>query len=1064
MTKKFNLKKSLVSIFFAVILCLGVFISTNLFGADVYAYATDVSITNGNFNSSGDNVTYLETSPSGWSKGINNSKVTSGAINVKDFKSSSYNLDASLNPGKIGSDNRVLMINSKSEKDETAKTQYYENSSSITLEANANYKFSTWVKVTKDAFASVYLVGLDDKYDDMLSYTNINYSKAGDWTEYTFFVATGKSSENVKLQLWLGSNSYAESLGAVFFDNISVKKLSEDEMPNDYVNLTETLDVEVTNGDFSNGFTNWVQTGNIDTSNSGAKIMSLASSNDLQSVGLGKYFNNLADVDGKTGYDFTKNNNGALVLYTTNDTKQYFGYKLQNNLELAMGDVIKVSVNVKVANLSGKAVVTLKEVANKDSVNYPVVKEASDYITLGSETISVSENSTNAHKNNYQTVVFYVKARSLQNTELSLELALGSESEKASGIVVFDSVKVEKISTKDYDNASSTDYAKKLNLFTNSSDLKIANGNFSSVEKSENKLVYPATPVSWTNTTSAEEKTRFGVINTNSTHFEANKAQYGNCSNPYNPKGFTDGENESNNVLMMQNISSAYQSVKSSSFTVSADKYYSITFDYKTISSDNALNVYILDSKGKVIFSDENITNSSLDWQSYKMLIKTYDYSSSVNVVIGFGNEKAESVGYMFVDNVILTEETGITSETYAELIKTYKTLDFMSGNFNLIQENGTSIKTALAYTGKLEKGENSEVGNAASEAGIIIGGNNDFDNVENENNTNTLKNMMIIKNNKAALYSMTANDEIELSADSYYKFSVDIKTSSNLVKIDQTNVADEDKITYGAIFGLAGIENSFSEIITSEWKTYTIYVKATETKNVNLYFALESANADTTGYVLFDNYKFEKLEASEYNLQTMNVEDKDNVLVIGSTTEDNNDDDNNNNSNTIDSATVWIAIPSIIFAVAIILALVTALMKHFKVKKWEKKKIAEYDRSKTTDRNIIRSEAEDIRNAQVKDIQKQIDAIKADIAHIEEVHKEQLRNQKGTTITREIERDFKAYAKKHTAMSNKVTDLENKIENMNTPEYLLTLQRQVAIKHIKEEKAKKEMALKKNK
>ena len=40
----------------------------------------------------------------------------------------------------------------------------------------------------------------------------------------------------------------------------------------------------------------------------------------------------------------------------------------------------------------------------------------------------------------------------------------------------------------------------------------------------------------------------------------------------------------------------------------------------------------------------------------------------------------------------------------------------------------------------------------------------------------------------------------------------------------------------------------------------------------------------------------------------------------------------------------------------------------------------------------------------------------------------------------------------------------KSKIENMSTPEYLLTLQRQIAIKHVKEEKAQKELTFKKNK
>ena len=59
-------------------------------------------------------------------------------------------------------------------------------------------------------------------------------------------------------------------------------------------------------------------------------------------------------------------------------------------------------------------------------------------------------------------------------------------------------------------------------------------------------------------------------------------------------------------------------------------------------------------------------------------------------------------------------------------------------------------------------------------------------------------------------------------------------------------------------------------------------------------------------------------------------------------------------------------------------------------------------------------------------------------------------------------ERDFKAYAKRHTALENQDESLKQKIEGYKMPEYLLGVQRNIILEKVKKEKLAKDAQNKK--
>lgn len=1043
-------------------ICLCFMFGLLLGATPAYAYTEKVSAwSNLNFSENG-NLSNVYSSPNGWTKGMADSTATSGAINLDKFNSSFY-LSSSDLPSKLNedADNYVLMINSQNSNNQNGKipaVQYYTNSSNQKLDAYSNYKIVVWVRVLNGAQGSIYITGLDKT----LGFERIDYSMASEWTPYTFYISTGKDTQSIKTELWLGSKSNNTSNKAVFYDNIEVFKLSNNELPeattagdklvakptdrNDrikYVSYDERVLAPEINANFEyNSLSDWTRTVQQMKVGTYAEIIDESNINASNAKGI-EYL----------GTDLTTGNKNALVLYTEDDVQSYFGLK-SKNIDLPIYETLKISVNVKVGeNNTGSAFVKFVENDVLDA-NGNKIEE----ITPVSEQVEISSNSTNKYLNKYNTVTFYVKARSLYNTSFNLELWFGSEENEASGVVAFDTITIEYLSNTDYKNATAGTYGKKVELQSTTENFGITNATFNDVGKASANLTYPLLPANWTYKTSNENNVFYGVINTNNTVYDAAKSQFGNFANPGNPEGFLSTDIDTNNILLMHNFNKAYQTVTSSTSSVSANSFYKLSFAYKllaTAENQELLNVYITDKDDNVIYAEENIATLG-SWSNYVVYLSTNSYTNELKVILSLGTEDNLVEGIAYIDNVTLVQDSTMTAETFATLAEDQNILDFQEGNFNLVKENGTNLLTALRYTGKLEEGTNPEFGDAVAVAGIVnaLDTEDEYDIEASPNNTNTTKYLMTIQTFGEATYSMTAKDKLKLEADKYYKFSVWIKT--RFVGTSETE--------YGAQFALDGLDEKLTGIVADEWKEYSIYVTCTNDTEISLKFALQSLDQQTAGMVFFDNYSYTVIEKDDYSVAQLNHESESNYLFIGDTDVDPEEDDTQEKTNN-QAIAFWYGIPTILLAVALVLALVIYFMKKIKITKWEKKKVNEYDREKTVHRDVIRTEAEARRNAKVNEVRQQIAEYEQEKARIEDVHQEQLKEQrksgqKGVSLA--DEREFKNYARRHTAIENRIAGLNKEIDKMNTAEYLLSLQHQIAVEKAKKERIAKETAYKK--
>ena len=1031
----------------------------------------EISLTNKDFNSSPTSTT-LDKNPSGWGKIKTSSSATSGVINIGDkfsSVSSTYQLENNQNPGKYNNsyDDKILMINSKNSQGITTETSQGYESSEITFDSYSFYEVKVLVYTDLNAYASVYLSGFDESITSN-SFENINTKS--NWQELTFYIQTNENSVTSKIQLYLGATSERGSIGVVFFDNILVYEMSNNRYFTDLnsanlenskiieneINYQSQYQSSEYNFDFETGTTagSWTIEGEFDSQKTIARVANLTDEALLQQYGLPNL-----------GTDNYYNNIYGLVLSTTESG--IVGFVSNQSIEIEQFGLYKISVNVKVENITGNAYIKLIE--NND-VNL-FYGEDIDFYTPTTESIKINSNSSDKLKNLYSTASFYVAGHPLYNTSIKLGLFLGGEDDLSSGSVVFDNITVEKIDYNQFSNATSNDLNKKINLTTITSSPSVDNGYFNSVINQDSNLTYPIPADKWNQTIKENDSNIWGVVNTNQDVWNNNGL---NLANPRNPNFNINGSfiqtpiTDTNNILIVYNKSKSYQSLVGPTITLEKDSCFSLSFDFKSINfnadSSNILNIYIQDANNNVIFEDFNVESSV--WENYEVILKTEYYSTDIKLVLEVGTVDNPAQGVVYLDNLSLTSKT-YSDDEYKEIVKNplLKVIDLSNMGFNIKGDtpNQFGVYDALMFEGQLEQGTTTS-GSDELAFGGIINEENQFDIDFPETNTNILKNMLVISNRGVSTYSLTSQYDISLSASSYYKFSVYIKTVLN-----GTPQQDDEKTdtNYGAQFKLSGLDGaSLNKIITNDFEKFEIYAYIDTASTVNVKFAFVSEDLQTIGTAFFDNFSYETITQEDYDSA---IESK-NVLVfstVDKSTEDNNDDNNSENEdNSGNNAQIWIAISTIIMTVAIILAIVLYFIRKIDFKKLESKKVTpnSYDRNKTIIRDSLIKEAEKRRDEDISNLKNEIKKLENYLLELEEENKkrvEENRKEHGKTITRQAEKEFKNYVNNRNRITKDIEKLEQQIKEAQSPEYLLKLEKLVSLEksnQLKNEKSQQKL------
>lgn len=1042
-------KNKFTKIIFPII-CLVIFACTPLCFAlsskveKVSAATSDVvevSISNKDFDSSSSSS--LQSSPSGWNKIGQSENMKMGIISVDetDFSNNknTYGLEIGQNPGRggtVASDKHILMINAQ----KNYSIAGFESSSSTSLDANSFYVVAINTKTTASSFASLYIDGLVDEYDATNSFSEVNFQQ---WTKNYFFIRTGATKKDVKIQMYLGSKN-TPSTSVVFFDNIEFFKTSEssyENLLNQQADANSTRPLATKTYREINLVDDYVditsKISNANFNNPSVSVLSPISDTAAKFV----------DVRDNSKYSNLSSNN-SFAFSIKNEQKSYSCYELKDIVIPAYG-VYAISVDAKIIESISSSNATLK-IVESDEIkdDYPSYEPKSAELTISS--------STNAVKNDFNTYTFFIKGNGLRETKFSLQVSIGTKDSKATGEIALDDLKFFSMTSKDFDGASGS-FQKALELNLSSASPLVSNGHFNNYtvetpvrfDAGNPAFSFPYGVKSWTNEVDpnvSKDDVAFGIINTKSSFYNATEIGTANPQNPdfniVDPDSHETNAN-SNNILMFKNLASTYQSASLSSLSLDSSSVYELTFDCKTELNAGALSFSVIsDSKTISKFSQIN-TNG--DWKKYKIAIRTNVASSSIGVKFDFGTKEQNAIGFGFVDNVRLVKKT-MTDEQFLALENQTNTkiVDFKNGNWKIVSDtqNTFGVWELLTSSSSLCDGAFAGVISAKENAFGVVG--------ENEDN-----NMLIVSNTEKGTSSITTKNDFHFTSGKYYKISLNILTQ----RIETLTSEDGEELTYGASLKLSGFDTTLKNIVTNgEFKTYTFLLKATEDSDQGLTLRVSSPTSQTLGTAIVDNLVVTELDQAEYDEAVALKESKNqtNVAVVEtqSTTDSDDNTDDSQDSNTLSNKEIWLLVPSIIFGVAVIGAILAFTLRHIKIKKFEKATQATYNRKSSLEREKAKIEAKKNIDKQIAEQVELQKIVENELSSLEENYQKDLQEfrSRGNSKSNKMEKEFKAYMNEKSKLDATLNSIKEKIKQLENPELLVLEEKKIYLKYQKEQ------------
>ncbi|MBR1925246.1 MAG: hypothetical protein IJ837_00115 [Clostridia bacterium] len=906
----------------------------------VDALTTSISVTNPEFSSTSSGSTSTTgtsslSSPTSWTSigTFNKENMRCGVITIKDkdtFETDckKYNddnttfLDENSYPTgtlNTNSGNNVLMINSKTD------TVYGYKSSSIELDANSYYAVSVKYFVVS-GFASF---GIESENIEKTTNTlikSMDSNKA--WATATIFVAT-KQTEKAKITLnlylgnpsWQSGSSAQKTNGCVFFDSASVIKYSKDEFATESAKSPTLYDKkQITNEQFNN-----ITSGNGFIEN-------------------GSFENGLDD--------WTVTNTGYVSKSTTQDTNLRSsdyniikiinsGYIESSPITIEQNKVYRISFWLKTNLSSVDASITSVDKINDQTI---------------SGSISSVSSTKNATTNDWNEYVFFVTGNSLSDCDVTLKIGYSSDNSSNDNYLYIDDVTSQEISSADAKNGESCGISyKSVKLTpTPSSSLTISNGYFNEVSGSN----YPYDADSWTREDSNSNNLS-GVVNLKQSLFNSSKSNFGNPtvkpeSKFYNDEVFND--DISNNVLMMYNLNKSNQSTKSSaSISASANQTYCLTFNVFTSikNSTGGANVTLTNASGVTIFELTNI-NTNNSWKYYTVYFKNYGASQTLSLTLSLGSELAPAQGHAYFDNVkwesTSSDITQIEETDYVKVLNLSKAVDnassvILTESFDEYSQNANvkGLNDPLYWTGQVKGTSTDELGETQNLTDLNVSAG-----VLNQNNIANVLDGQVVLEDESCLYIYSATDNyyafsnllsFSLDSNSYYKFSIKVKTIGLSEQESNKQTVDGQVVPYGASVILNGVDKSFVGINTNgefgntdNWEEFVFYINTSDSITLQVLLGLGSENGLTSGYALFNDLNIIKMTEDNFNI-ALNLDNETASMaghVLSVVNAKDEEETTQSTQNTYRESMAWLAIPTILIALGIVAALIGFLIKKY--------------------------------------------------------------------------------------------------------------------------------------
>ena len=1005
-----------------------------------------ITITNGSFNNFSSSSTYPYTLSTYTTSGNSTPEMKTGAININksDFEKNytKYGLSEYDRPEKIGDDNYVLMINA----DKTSNYTY--TSGEFTLPANGYYYVTvSAMTIGNNASASVFLTKDDQVYENCV----IDQISSGEWTNYTFFVATN-AYEGVTLKFGMQIGSRINNNGAsgcVLFDELHAGQISKERFDDCLATFPEdsfkSVELRSPNAYKTYNFNN--------------ELVDYSSS----STGVVTNVNYFATSDGGANEkNFEIANNSINI--TAEDS--YLLYKGQEE-ELVPNSTYRFSIMVKASKIeSGSAFVKVDEIIDETEDFEDFMESTPEDRTPKSSKLTISSTTSNTVTDGYQEYVIYVRTGANNTSKIQFSFGLGDESANATGDVTFKSYSVERVPYSAFSSASTDSQVGKIDISERLSSLSSSEYSNHSFDKMQSEsfdgVPYPATPVDWTKSASGEGVQLSGVVNMQS--FDAVMNKYSNQINTIATPEVLKKLN--NNVLMIYNGTLSAQSYTSTSKTLSANKLYRITTFVNTHMWDNnSHGVTVLAKTGSNVLAKAEDIKTAGEWQRVVFEFTVPSNSVDLTIELALGNGTKLSSGYAFFDNILVEEAETVNDfsnrEDEYEIVETLKLgktqpdrnpilVDLT--NPMLASTSTRDFNTPVLYTGENKGNTNINAGivDLANDLNSIIA----IDKMDalldlDGENRKVLSISTVL--NEDGKYTYTSVIPYNFESGKYYKFAFDLFTDG-IGQEDKEEKYDNNILAEGVNIELTGLENSKFSYVKSEgnWTTYEIYIGLSSSATSNLVFSMGSDFTGCYGKSFLGNITVTEIDQAEFN----GVTASSTILKVDTVVET-EEDSAEESIDTQSNGFSWVYIPTIATFLAIIVAVVGIFVrKNMKFKKHTGKKKAEYDRDITVLQNKYRRLASDQRDKDIRELTKECDELVELRTEYEDKYKEALNRLRSTRLANRdgskqheinaIEREVKHISKEVARFGVQVNNYENEIEFMQTEAYLIDLEKRM--------------------
>ena len=935
---------------------------------------------------------------------------------------------------------KFLMINTDSS---TTAVKY--TSSDVTLAANSFYAVSAWVRTgnfTEGTGASIRLNGLGGNYsfDNINTVSKLNSPYDNDfshetesginlygWRKYTFYIATSPlGSKTLSLSLGVGdeysdddekSANYAK--GYAFFDMVEGREIDAtdynrsiahinnlgEEMKQYFRVVDLSLKTAFADGEqdsFVFDANNWSYIGYTDN---GAKdgFISGEASDSLDRYGLDEAPKTAV---GQSNADANLEKILVISSYQnkTDDVKNYSdiyrGVKSDATLTIPMFSYRRLSVWVKtdgVSDASGADLVLTKLLPNGQDDESENKKE------FVIENVTGDENSAGRH--GWKEYAFYIQGSSIEEYKLKLSLRLGSsESDKASGTVMFNNIRFDTITSSEFtDNSANGTIVSIDGTFANN-DSGVTNGAFF-LAGDYDEYKYPLAPASWTKV-EASDAAWDGYSN-NSSYCDYDNVISGivPTENDFLGDMFKDfvgfdvvnpRRGEKGNLLLISSKKPTALGYRSSDITLTANTANKLSVTLKAEIDDGYGANLILKSGNKVISTIENIkTTHGFETFTFYVEGGVSDKTVSVELWLGMldrnkNNNSKLSSGTVFFSQVSYAALSD--GENYATFKAAYEDAMRLGGKitsaaYTFNAEDFTAYDyyddgvVKHPYNWTLTAGGNANVDGVVY--GIFDSKRIPPDNYEIPSafrNTEDATNngVLYLHNVSPTASRLTLDNGYTVAASTYYKLSVTLKTD-----LGSGNAAS----AIGAGVELTGTDFKFANILSTRtvtdqtvdnetFKTFEFYILGgSEEQTVSVAITLggsEYSNQYCSGRVYVNDITFTEIDNVQYDDMAEKMEDADTKAFNVAETEKNkvyaikadlsaavSDDDSSTDGTQPSSSFNWWLIPSILFSIALLIAIVGIVVRRIMDSRAKKhvnvEKVSGYDRKNTL--NVIHND-----------------------------------------------------------------------------------------------------------